>query len=481
MSYAEKITAYEAKRVSLAAGLQTIMESADAEGTTVDAEQDEQFEELKGQIEAIDKQLARYRDLENLAAKAAVPAAGKTSDEGSQSRGGEAIIVKTQPKLEPGMEFARLMKAYGEAKGNMDLAARIAQNRYGPDSNAYGALKRIAERGQQRLQWDGYEKANVLAGSTASGNWASDLVLDEGGSFADMVEYARAATIVGKFGTGNIPSLRRIPFRTALGISTSGGAGYWVGEGLAKPLTSFNVNKTFLEPLKCANIVVLTEELLMSSASSAETLVRDEMRNALVELIDVSFIDPNNSGSANVEPASITNGADAIVASSGGDADDIRLDLRSLVQKFVNANTEGESVVLIMRTGDALAASMLTNALGQTEFPNVGMGGGNLIGLPVITSQNVPSGVIVAVQPSNIYFADEGGFMVDVSREASLLMTDDANANHNSVTPTPSQVVSMWQTNSVAFRCERILNWARRRSTAVAYITSAAWGGAVNT
>jgi hypothetical protein len=168
MSYAEKITAYEAKRVSLAAGLQTIMESADAEGTTLDAEQDEQFEELKGQIEAIDKQLARYRDLENLAAKAAVPAAGKTSDEGSQSRGGEAIIVKTQPKLEPGMEFARLMKAYGEAKGNMDLAARIAQNRYGPDSNAYGALKRIAERGQQRLQWDGYEKANVLAGSTAS-------------------------------------------------------------------------------------------------------------------------------------------------------------------------------------------------------------------------------------------------------------------------------------------------------------------------
>jgi hypothetical protein len=481
MSYAEKITAYEAKRVSLAAGLSTIMEAADAEGSTLDAEQDEQFEELKGQIEAIDKQLARYRDLENLAAKAAVPAAGTTSGEGSQSRGGEAIIVKTQPKLEPGMEFARLMKAYGEAKGNMDLAARIAQNRYGPESNAYGALKRIAERGQQRLQWDGYEKANVLAGSTASGNWASDLVLDEGGSFADMVEYARAATIVGKFGTGNIPSLRRIPFRTALGISTSGGAGYWVGEGLAKPLTSFNVNKTFLEPLKCANIVVLTEELLMSSASSAETLVRDEMRNALVELIDVSFIDPNNAGSANVEPASITNGADAIVASSGGDADDIRLDLRSLVQKFVNANTEGESVVLIMRTGDALAASMLTNALGQTEFPNVGMGGGNLIGLPVITSQNVPSGIIVAVQPSNIYFADEGGFMVDVSREASLLMTDDANANHNSVTPTASSVVSMWQTNSVAFRCERILNWSRRRSTAVAYITSAAWGGAVNT
>jgi hypothetical protein len=99
----------------------------------------------------------------------------------------------------------------------------------------------------------------------------------------------------------------------------------------------------------------------------------------------------------------------------------------------------------------------------------------------VITSQNVPSGVVVALQPSEIYFADEGGFMIDVSREASLLMTTDANANHNSVTPTPSQVVSMFQTNSVAFRCERILNWARRRSNAAVYLTGAAWGGATNT
>ena len=140
-----------------------------------------------------------------------------------------------------------------------------------------------------RLAWDGsVQKGNVGAGSTASGNWAADLVLDEGGSFADFAEYLRPATIVGKFGQGSIPSLRNVPFRTALGISTSGGAGYWVGEGLAKPLTSFNFDKTFLEPLKCANIVVLTEELLMSSATNAEVLVRDEMRNALVELIDVA-------------------------------------------------------------------------------------------------------------------------------------------------------------------------------------------------
>jgi hypothetical protein len=45
---------------------------------------------------------------------------------------------------------------------------------------------------------------------------------------------------------------------------------------------------------------------------------------------------------------------------------------------------------------------------------------------------------------------------------------------------TATSLVSLWQTNSVGFRCERILNWARRRTTAVAYLTDVAWGGAVN-
>lgn len=69
--------------------------------------------------------------------------------------------------------------------------------------------------------------------------------------------------------------------------------------------------------------------------------------------------------------------------------------------------------------------------------------------------------------------------MLDVSREASLQMLD--NPTNDSVTPTATTMVSMFQTNSVAFRCERILNWARRRDNAAVYLTSAAWGGATNT
>jgi HK97 family phage major capsid protein len=232
-----------------------------------------------------------------------------------------------------------------------------------------------------------------------------------------------------------------------------------------------------LAPLKCANIVVLTEELLRRSDSAAESMVRDEMRNALVALIDESFIDPANAGSAGVEPASITNAAVNGAASGTGDADDIRADIRSLFNEFITANSSAD-IVLVMRATDALAAGMLVNALGQAEFPGVNRNGGSLVGLPVVTSQAVPSGTVIAVQPSEIYYADDGGFMVDVSREASLQMLD--NPTNDSVTPTATSMVSLWQTNSVGFRCERILNWAARRPTAVAYLSGVAWGGAVN-
>jgi HK97 family phage major capsid protein len=424
---------------------------------------------------AIDSHLKRLNIVEKTTGAKAAPVVGATSADATASREGR-IVVKATEKLEPGIAFARLVKSLGAAKGDVGRASRIAAARYGEDSNAFGTLKAIDERGGDSLAFGGFEamqKAAVTAGSVVSANWASDLVLTEGGAFADFAEYLRPQTIVGKL------NLRNVPFDTALGISTSAGAGYWVGEGQPKPLTSFNFDKTTLAPLKCANIVVLTQELLLRESANAETMVRDEMRNALVQLIDTAFVDPANSGTANVKPASVANGAPHSAATGTGDAQDVRDDLRSLINEFIAANQQGGEIVLLMRATDALGAGMMVNALGQPEFPNISMGGGSLFpGLSVVTSQTVPSGTIIALQPSEIFLADDGGFKVDVSTEASLQMLD--NPTNASADGTATTMVSMFQTNSVAFLCERIINWKKRRTTAVTYLTGAAWGGSVN-
>ena len=109
-----------------------------------------------------------------------------------------------------------------------------------------------------------------------------------------------------------------------------------------------------------------------------------------------------------------------------------------------------------------------------------------MAGIPIIVSDSVThstsGGTAILVNAPEILVADEGGFDIALSRDASLQMTDvDPNTDMDSITPNPASVtglVSMFQTNSVAFRAERAIGWLRARSTAVAYVTAVNWGAA---
>lgn len=457
MNYAEQIAAFEQKRAALVAANEEIMAKAAAEGATLDAEQQEAFDSNEADVKEIDKHLDRLRKMEKMALAKATPVEGQTERQGTKSRA--AVQVKTAPKADPGVMFARLARVKALAKLDGESVRTVARELYGEDSPVYGAVV----------------KAAVSAANTGNSNWAGALVSDEGGIFADFVEYLRPRTILGRFGANGVPALRRVPFRVPLVGQTSGGAGYWVGEGKAKPLTSWQYGKTTLEPLKVANIAVATEELLRDSSPSAEMLIRDELANALRERLDRDFIDPNKSAVVGSSPASILNGVSPI-ASSGSDADSVRADVQAVFGAFIAANNAPENGVWIMTAVTALALSLMQNPLGQSEFPGIGMNGGTFFGLPVIVSQYVPSGVVALVNASDIYLGDEGEVAVDLSREASLEMAD--NPSQDSITPTGAQMVSMFQTNSVAFRAERTINWARRRASAVAYLSGVAWGAA---
>jgi HK97 family phage major capsid protein len=456
MNIAEQVSAFEAKRTTIYGRMTDIMSKASDGGTTLDAAEQEEYDGLEQDVAAVDSHLRRLKTLEGVNASGAKAVEGvKTVESGSAARSG--IVVKAPPKLAPGIGFARIVKSYGMAKGNMMAAAQIAEQRYGAESQTASVLK-----------------AAVTAGSTLSGSWAEDLVGDETSAFADFVTYLRPMTILGKFGQAGIPALRNVPFRVPLVSQTAGGQGYWVGEGKAKPLTAFDFSRTHLEPLKVANICVLTEEVLRDSSPSAEGIVRDELANALRARLDVDFIDPAKAASANVSPASITNGA-AATASSGNDADAVRADVQAVMAVFIAASNAPTSGVWIMSATSALGLSMMMNALGQAEFPGITMAGGTFFGLPVIVSEYIGN-VVALVNAADIYLADNGDIAVDLSREASLIMAD--NPSMDSTTPTPATMVSMFQTNSVAFRAERTINWARRRTASVAYLTGVAWGQA---
>jgi hypothetical protein len=61
-----------------------------------------------------------------------------------------------------------------------------------------------------------------------------------------------------------------------------------------------------------------------------------------------------------------------------------------------------------------------------------------------------------------------------MSDQASLQMLD--NPTNDSAVPTPTTVVSMFQTNSVALRAEREITWVKGRADAVVYMDDVNWG-----
>ncbi|EBE8388187.1 TPA: phage major capsid protein, partial [Salmonella enterica subsp. enterica serovar Senftenberg] len=450
MNIAEQIKSFEAKRAALAASLDEVMSKAAEEGRTLDAEEEESYDNTSAEIKSVDAHLKRLRDMESNLASTAKPVSKAASGEVTTVKANVPGIIRVEQKLEKGIAFARFAKSLAAANGSRSEALEIARKQYPDDAKLHHVLK-----------------AAVGAGTTTDPQWAGALV--EYQEYAqDFVEYLRPQTIIGRFGQGNIPSLRKVPFNIRIPAQTSGGSANWVGQGKAKPLTKFDFESITFSFAKVAAIAVLTDELIRFSNPAADALVRNALAEAVIARLDTDFISPSKAEVANVSPASITNGITAVP--STGNPDD---DAAAAFGVFVAANLQPNGAVWLMSSTTALALSMRKNALGQKEYPEMTLLGGTFQGLPVIVSQYVGNQLVLVNAP-DIYLADDGGVAVDMSREASLEMESDPAGD--SITPTGTELVSMFQTNSVAIRAERWINWKRRRTAAVAVISGVNYG-----
>src|SRR5690606_1606145 len=289
MNIAEQRKAFQQKRQELSDAMSDLMTKATEEGRTLDIEEQEAFDNYEAEIKSIDDHLKRLESFEKSQMATAKPVEGTTEKSATESRGGRVIEVK-QNHAKNGIALAQVVKCLGRAQGNYFGAMQLAES----------AGESLDPRVKNVL------KAAVAAGSTSNTTWAGNLVGDETSVYADFIEYLRPMTVIGKFGTDGVPALRNVPFRTPLIGQTTGGAGYWVGEGQAKPLTKFDFSRTTLDPLKVANIAVVTKEVVANSSPSADAIIRDQLVAALRERLDLDFIDPAKAASPGVSPASIT-------------------------------------------------------------------------------------------------------------------------------------------------------------------------------
>lgn len=452
---AEKIVSFKAEKDAKLAKMNGLTPE---DGSTMDAAQQEEFDTLVTEIKSIDSHMARLETLDQMNKAAAKPVVGDTEKHGTESRTSLPVIT-VKSAAPPGIGMARLAMCVAVSKGNVMQAYEIAKTQY-PD--------------EQGIQM--YLKAAVAAGTTAN---AQGPLLQYTDFMGDFVDYLRPQTIIGKFGTNGIPSLRRMPFNVRVSTQTAGASGYWVGQGKPTPLSKGTFGTTTLDFHKVGSISVLTKEEVRFANPSAEAKVRDDLAAALIARTDIDFVDPSNAGTASVKPASITNGV-AATAVSGADADAVRVDFKNLMAGFISNNITPSAGVLIMSAQIALNLSLMLNALGQREFPDLQMSGGRLFGLPVIVSEYLtalgsPStGMVILVNASDVYLADDGNVSVEASDQASVEMLD-SSLIQDGAAGTGTSLVSLWQSGLLGLKAEREITWKMRRAAAVQYLSPVAY------
>lgn len=435
MTIAEQIQQYNLQKSAAVAKMDGLISKGMLQGDDATA-----YEAAEAEVAQIDKHLDRLKAAEARQAQTAAPITAK----------GLPVNVQVNDNAPKGSDFVKYTKALALSRGNPMQAVEIAK------AAGYG------NRVETCL------KAAVGAGSTTSTGFTNlvepQLMVNE------FIELLRPATILGK-----LSQVRQVPSNIRLPRATTGTTAGWIGEGKAAPITNAAQDDINVGDHKIGAIAVFTEELLRRSEPAADNMVKDDLIATISNAIDVAFIDQANAGSAGVKPASIANAA-TTAATTGTNAAAVRADVKAAKKAAISANQSMASACWIMHPVTALALESMTNATTSVrEFPLIdSVNGGYFEGLPVVLSTNVPGtdvagyDVIMAVQ-GEILVA-EGGLAIDASREASLEMSDAPT--NDAKTPTAAQLVSLWQTGSVAIKAIRNVTWNRRRATAVYRISA---------
>ncbi len=457
----EQIAELQQKQTAIADRIKVLAPSVT--GEDVDATAATEYDELVKQTKANEARLVRLEALEDaeLGTANLKGVNGQNSQLGSRSRGGFGYVSVTEPELPPGIAFTRATICKIASRMDYMPSWEIAKRRY----PSHPSIAQYLEK----TTIPGGTTTGTGSGSPQSG-WGDDLLALNTTFAGGFLEFLRPQTIVGRL------NLTKVPFNTRVQSQTTGGSALWVGQGVQKPVTKYDFDALNIGFAKIAAICVLSDELIRFSSPNAETLVRNQLANTIIERMDRDFIDPDVAAVANVSPASITRGA-TVLASAGASLANANTDIQSIIGQFIAVNQNIQNLAWIMPNSLALSLSLMLTSLGQPAFPTINVNGGTLAGYPVVTSQYASAistsptdlFIVILLNQSEIFLADDGQVSVDASNQASIEMSDNPASDAGNV------MVSMYQTNQVALRAERYVNWARGRTSSVFVLGDVRW------
>jgi hypothetical protein len=260
-------------------------------------------------------------------------------------------------------------------------------------------------------------KSAIATGTTSDSTWGGPLGAIRSMS-TEWFETLRTVSALDAL----LPEMQRVPPNQSYGVTTATGTGHVVTEASWKPLTKMQFSAGTLGPQKAMALVVVTDGLFRFAADSGHALIESELRGAV---------------------AAATDGT------------------------VVTALLEG--LTLIPSAGDARAdieAALGAVPLKQTSKPFI-LTGMPLLGLDALTTHGSDGSLLLVVDANQIG-GDAGALDLTVSNQATLQM-DDAP------TQGASNLVSLFQTDSLALMAERWFWLKKIRTNAVAAVKHASY------
>lgn len=305
-------------------------------------------------------------------------------------------------------------------------------------------------------RWPWSDPNQIAKAAAITASETSDRLAD---AFLDAVRERTAL--------GRLP-FRKAAFNTRTIAAAAGSHGYWVGEAKPIPLSKPALAGVSLAPLTVAALIAMTREALRDASPTTEAGIRRDLEAAVAAALDEAAFDPTNAGVTDERPGSLTYGATPVM-SSGNDATALRTDVAALLGVF---GGDVATAALLMSPRTALQISLLPQPLGNADLT---VNGGSLFGLPVVTTGALAGGSY----GDYMALIDCGGAAVALGRldvlesyDATLVMADNPSA--------PSEVVSMFQSGTVALRATCAANWKNLRTGGVVLLTGVDYSAAMS-
>ncbi len=376
-----------------------------------------------------------------------------------------AIATQVKETKKPVVTAVKTVRAKGDlvtkmfvsvAKAHVDGTSIVeaAEKTYGSDKEVVKFVK----------------GATIPADTTTTG-WAAELVEAGYGEFLNLLYpetiYGRVGADMlyfGKYGSLIIPSWK----------SADKLAGSFVAEGAPIPVKQGEFQSKTLTPKKMGVITTFTREILTKSTPAIEQLVRTAIINDTANAIDNAFMD-NAAGSA-IRPAGLQNavatGAANIVASTGATVTDILADVKGVFGRLTAVQL-GRSGQWVMNPMTVLG--LATKQIGTGQFAFAEVNGGTFAGHPIVSSTNVPAGIVMFIDSMALAKASDIAPEFTVSNQATLVMADPADEVVDASGTAGKPVRSLYQTDTVGLRFILGLDWSVQRASGIQILTAVAW------